>query len=58
MSSPPSSSISRAPPGEGLADDLCLEAVEFEGDTEARVNSLQGHALVGYYDRGWDAWFE
>jgi len=27
------------------------------GDTEAAVNRLQSHALLGYYNAGWDAWF-
>lgn len=26
-------------------------------EVPARINSIQSHALVGYYNAGWDAWF-
>ena len=29
-----------------------------EADMPADVNRLQSHALVGYYNAGWDAWFK
>ncbi|MCB1362115.1 MAG: polyamine aminopropyltransferase [Rhodobacter sp.] len=28
-----------------------------ESEVEAEINRLQSHALLGYYNAGWDAWF-
>ena len=28
-----------------------------EGETSAEINTLRSHALVGYYNAGWDRWF-
>lgn len=43
-----------------LTQDVWAEEQVFgldSGDTPAAINSIQSHALVGYYNDGWDQWF-
>lgn len=44
-----------------LSDEIWQAAQVFSADmakVPAEVNSIQSHALVGYYLDGWAAWFE
>ena len=49
------------PPGlRFLTEQTWQKAQVFEADTgrvEAEVNSLRDHALVRYYETGWEKWF-
>ena len=50
------------PEGLKFLNDAVWQAAQvFGADTgpvEAEVNTLQSHALAGYYQAGWDQWFE
>ena len=44
-----------------LTPDIWQQAQVFATDTDrvfADINTIQSHALVRYYQQGWDAWFE
>ena len=57
----PSDRPLRLPPGlRYLTEETWAQAQVFAPDSDevpARINSIQSHALVGYYNDGWDAWF-
>ncbi|WP_264211271.1 polyamine aminopropyltransferase [Leisingera thetidis] len=50
------------PPGlKFLTPEVWRAALVFGADTgpvEAEINTLQSHALAGYYQDGWDQWFD
>ncbi|MEP4619534.1 MAG: polyamine aminopropyltransferase [Paracoccaceae bacterium] len=44
-----------------LTSEIWLQSQIFAADTDrvpADINTIQSHALVNYYQHGWDAWFE
>lgn len=57
----PSERALRLPPGLRYLTDATWAAEQVfapdSADLPAEVNSIQSHALVGYYNAGWDAWF-